>query len=148
MKKTISLLLIASFYLGIISTNAQNASSETKKNGKNASSSIYGAWQSVDHKRFMIMNDGFFSNVTEDSTGIWRDVHAGSYTIDNANTITLKILYSSFPSHVGRLHTVEYEMSGDTLTMKWYKKLIDAKDGDITAQMPTDKQTQYVRAKK
>jgi|SRR5450755_1471294 len=148
MKKVISLLLIASFSMGIVSANAQSASSETRKNNKKTSAHIFGAWRSVDHKRFMIVIDDFFSNVTEDSTGIWRDIHAGSYTIDNANTITLNILYSSFPSHVGRLHTVEYEMNGDTLTMKWYKKLIDAKDGDITDQMPRDKQTQYVKAKK
>lgn len=94
------------------------------------------------------MNDGFFSSVGQDSTGKWADTHAGSYTVDNSNMVTLKVLYSSFPDHIGALHTVEYEINGDNLTMKWFKKLVDAKAGDITAQMPKGQQTQYVRANK
>ena len=148
MKKLLPFLFIVSLCLGIISVDAQNPSTETKKIArKRTFSPISGAWQSVDHKAFMMMNDGFFSGVSEDSTGIWRDIHAGTYIIDNANTITFKVLYSSFPSHVGALNTVEYEMIGETLTLKWFKKLIDAKNGDITAQMPKDLQTQYMRVK-
>jgi hypothetical protein len=78
---------------------------------------------------------------------MWKDTHAGTYTIDG-NSITYKVLYSSFPDHVGALNTAEYEMKGETLTIKWFKKLIDAKGVDITAQMPKDAQTQYVRVKK
>jgi hypothetical protein len=143
MKKLISLLFIISFCLTITSTNAQTNSSQTKN-----FSPISGAWLSADHKDFMIMNDGFFSSVSQDSTGIWRDTHAGTYTIDNANTITLKVLYSSYPDHIGALNTIEYDIKGEALTMKWFKKLIDAKGVDITAQMPKDSQTQYIRAKK
>jgi hypothetical protein len=46
------------------------------------------------------------------------------------------------------LNTIEYDIKGEALTMKWFKKLIDAKGVDITAQMPKDSQTQYIRAKK
>jgi hypothetical protein len=62
--------------------------------------------------------------------------------------MTLKVVHSSFPNHIGSLHTVEYTITEGILTIKWFKKLIDAKAGDITAQMPKGEQTQYVRAKK
>ena len=148
MKKIIPLLLIVSFFLSVTSINAQTAVSKTKYIVTNADGPLTGAWVSTDHKQFAIMNDGFFSAIGEDSTGIWRDMHAGTYTIDNANTITYKVLYSSFPDHVGSLHTAEYEIKGETLTIKWFKKLIDAKGADITAQMPKGTQTQLVKAKK
>jgi hypothetical protein len=92
-----------------------------------------------------MMNDGFFSSLRQDSTGKWRDTHAGTYTVDNANTVTFKVLYSSWPTRVGTLHTVEYDMIGEALTIKWFKKLIDAKEGDVTAQLPKGTQTQYVK---
>jgi hypothetical protein len=148
MKKIISLLLIVSFFLSITSTNAQTAVSKTKNFITNADGSLTGAWVSTDHKQFAIMNDGFFSSIGQDSTGMWKDMHAGTYTIDNANTITYKVLYSSFPDHVGAFHTAEYEIKGETLTIKWFKKLIDATGTDITAQMPKGTQTQFVKAKK
>ncbi len=138
MKKLIWLLFIVGFCFTITSTNAQTASSQK----------ISGAWLSTDGKDFTVMNDGFFSSVSEDSTGAWKETHAGSYTLDNANTITFKVLYSSFPDHIGALNTTEYDMKGDTITMKWFKKLVDGKGVDITAQVPKGTQTQYVRAKK
>lgn len=148
MKKLISLLLTFGFCFSIALTKAQTASSQTRSSAKTTLSSVNGAWKSVDNKEFSMLNDGFFSGIDQDSTGIWRDTHAGTYTIDNNNTMTLKVLYSSFPSHVGAVHTVEYDMKGETLTIKWFKKLIDAKDGDITSNMPKGTQTQYVRMKK
>jgi hypothetical protein len=96
----------------------------------------------------MMSDDGFFSSIGQDSTGRWASTHAGTYTLDNANTLTFKALYSSYPDHIGSVHTVEYEIKGENLTIKWFKKLLDANQGDITAQMPKGEQTQYVRAKK
>ena len=32
--------------------------------------------------------------------------------------------------------------------MKWFKKLVDANGVDITAQVPKDTETTYIRAKK
>ena len=149
MKKLIPLLLlVVSSCFSIVSTNAQTASSQTKSSAKTTFSSVGGAWKSVDNKEFAMINDGFFSSIGQDSTGIWRDTHAGTYTMDSDNTMTLKILYSSFPSHAGALHTVEYDMQGETLTIKWFKKLIDAKEGDITSKVPQGTQTQYTRMKK
>jgi hypothetical protein len=139
---------MVSFCFSIASANAQTAASQTTKSAKNSFSPVNGAWESTDHKGFAMMNDGFFSAIEQDSTGIWRDTHAGTYTMDNNNTMTLKILYSSFPSHVEVLHTVEYEVKGETLTMKWFKKLIDPKEGDITSKVPQGTQTQYTRMKK
>ena len=141
MKKLISLLFITAFCFTIISTKAQSASANKKD--------ITGAWVSADGNEFTIMNDGFFSSVSKDSaTGSWNQTHAGSYTLDNANTITFKVLYSSFPDHIGALNTTEYDLNGDTVTMKWFKKLVDGTGADITNQVPQNTQTQYVRAKK
>lgn len=148
MKKLISVLFIVGFCFTLTSTNAQTASSGTKSFSKKTSSPIDGAWQSVDHKGFVMMNEGFFSALGQDSTGIWRDTHAGTYTVDNANTITFKTLYSSEPTDMGGFMTVEYEMKGEALTIKFFKKVIDAKGADITAQLPKDVQVQYVRAQK
>ena len=98
MKKLISFLFVVGLCFTFISTNAQTASAQEK--------SISGAWVSQDGKEFSMMNDGFFSAVSADSSGSWNQTHAGTYTIDNANTITLKVLYSSFPDHIGALNTV------------------------------------------
>ena len=93
------------------------------------------------------MNNGYFTSIGQDSTGRWSSTHAGSYTVDGNNSLTLNVLYSSFPDRIGALHTIEYNVNGDNMTIKLFKKLIDAKQGDITAQMPKDVQTKYVRAK-
>lgn len=93
------------------------------------------------------MHDGYFNSVAQDSMGKWIDVHAGSYTIGNDNTITLKILYSSYPDHVGSLNTVEYTISGETVKLRHYKKLIDAQGRDVTDQMPKDAWETMVRLK-
>ena len=149
MKKTKLLLFITILFLGFAKAGAQTTTkAATTSTDKNMASPVTGAWQSADQKEFVIMNDGFFSSIAQDSTGKWADTHAGTYTLDNANTLTLKVVHSSFPTHVGALHTVEYSLQGDMLTIKWFKKLVDAKDGDITAQLPKDTQTQYMRAKK
>jgi hypothetical protein len=140
MKKLIPLLFIVGLCFTFISTSAQTPSAQEK--------SVSGAWVSQDGKEFTMMNNGFFSSVSADSAGVWNQTHAGSYTIDNANTITFKVLYSSFPDHIGALNTVEYNIKDGAITMKWFKKLVDAKGVDITAQVPKDTQTTYVRAKK
>jgi hypothetical protein len=147
MKKILLSLLVVCFCFATFTTTAQTPASQTNTSGKNNAAPLNGAWLSSDGKEFAIMNDGFFSSIEQDSTGKWVNTHAGTYTIDNANTITLKALYSSFPDHIGALHTVEYELKDESLTMKWFKKLVDPKQGDITAQMPKGRQTQFVRAK-
>jgi hypothetical protein len=139
MNKILLLLFTAFIILFSITGNAQN-------NRTTSAAGLNGAWISVDNKSFYMYSDKFFSDIAQDSTGIWRSTHAGSYTVVNSNTITHKILYSSYPDHIGALHTLEYEINGDTLTMKWFKKLIDAKGVDITVQLPKGQQAKYVRA--
>ena len=146
MKKMLLGLLVVSFCFSSTTTTAQTTISNTTT-AKNTITSISGAWRSVDNKEFAIMSDGFFSSVAQDSTGKWAETHAGTYTVDNANTVTLKVTHSSHAYRIGSLHTVEYDIKGENLTIKWFKKLIDAKEGDITAKMPKGTQTQYVRAK-
>lgn len=146
MKKMLLALLVVSFCFTSTTSTAQTANSNTTTS-KKTETSISGAWRSVDNKEFVIMSDGFFSSVAKDSTGRWAETHAGTYTVDNANTVTLKVTYSSFAYRIGSLHTIEYDLKGENLTITWFKKLLDAKAGDITAQMPKGTQTQYVRAK-
>ena len=72
-----------------------------------------GAWRTVDNKGFSVMHDGYFNAVGQDSTGKWNDVHAGTYTVDSDSTITFKVLYSSYPDHIGASNTAEYSITGD-----------------------------------
>ncbi|HWJ28293.1 MAG TPA: hypothetical protein VNS32_17240 [Flavisolibacter sp.] len=146
MKKHLHLLLISFLCSTGYVLNAQ--SSITTQNGNmkiSASPVLNGAWHSTDNRQFVIMNDGYFSAIGADSTGTWKDIHAGSFTMDSPNTASFKVLYSSYPEHVGSIQTIEYSLSGGTLTMKWFKKLIDAKGNDITSQVPQGTQTQFVK---
>lgn len=135
----------------IVSTtsNAQTVQLQKKSShGKSQRAAFFGgAWRSEDNKGFTVMHDGYFNTVAQDSTGKWDDVHAGSYTVGNDNTITLKILYSSYPDHVGSLNTAEYTVSGETVKLRHFKKLIDAQGRDVTAQMPKDAWETMVRLK-
>lgn len=122
--------------------NAQTAGSQKKASSQsgsqNAAVIFNGAWRTVDNKGFSVMYDGNFNSVAQDSTGQWKDVHAGTYTVNNDNSISFKILYSSFPDHIGAVNTAEYSISGETLKLRHFKKLIDAQGKDITDQMPKD----------
>lgn len=149
--KRIYFSLVVIFCFSVFTTKAQTSASKVKYVSQNPKPSLIGAWQSTDGKEFAIIDeDGFFSSIGQDSTGRWASTHAGTYTFGatNALTLTFNVLYSSYSGHIGSQHTVEYRTKGDTLTIKWFRKLVDAKQGDITAQMPKGQQTQYVRAKK
>src|SRR5688500_10954843 len=130
MKKLVLLLTIALCCFTIFTTRAQTTA--TTNADKSTASALTGAWETPDQKEFVIMHDGFFSSIAQDSTGKWANTHAGTYIVDNANTMTLKVVHSSYPDHTGALHTVAYEIKGEMLTIKWFKKLVDAKNGDIT----------------
>lgn len=148
-KQSVFLAVILFFFF--TASNAQINQSQKKttsqKAGQNAASLFNGAWIGNDNKGFSVMHDGYFNAVGPDSTGKWNDVHAGSYTVNNDNTITFKILYSSYPDHVGSLNTAEYTMSGETVRMRHFKKLIDAQGKDITDQMPKNVFDTMTRAK-
>ena len=134
---TKSFLLGAAFLFFFAVSNAQKAGPAL----------FNGAWRSGDNKGFTVMHDGYFNSVAQDSTGKWNGVHAGTYTVNNDNTITFKVLYSSYPDHVGSLNTAEYTLTGDNLKMRHFKKLIDAQGKDITDQMPKDVWETAVRLK-
>ena len=120
----------------------------TVSNAQPATPALFnGAWRGAENKVFSVMHDGYFNAVAQDSTGKWNSVHAGTYTVNDDNTITFKILYSSYPDHVGSLNTAEYTINGDTLKMRHFKKLIDAQGKDITDQMPKDVWETVVRLK-
>lgn len=111
---------------------------ETARSQKKTAAIFNGAWRSVDNKGFSVMHDGYFNSVAQDSTGKWNDVHAGTYTVDSDSTITFKVLYSSHPDHIGAANTAAYYITGDTVKMRHFKKLVDAQGKDITDQMPKD----------
>ena len=98
---TKSLLFAATLFFFFTVSNAQKAGSAL----------FNGAWRSVDNKGFSVMHDGYFNAVRHDSTGKWNSVHAGTYTVNNDNTITFKVLYSSYPDHIGSLNTAEYSIN-------------------------------------
>ena len=129
------LLVLASY-----TTSAQQT-------GKGTVSRLNGAWESDDKKGFTIIHDGYFNSVGPDSSGNWTNMHAGTLTVNADNTITFKVLYSSYPSHVGSLNTAEYSLTGEKLMLHHFKKLIDAEGKDITDQMPKDDRDTMTRLK-
>ena len=130
----------------ILLTTTSNAQSTSQS--KRSISAMDGAWVSAENDDFIVVSNGFYSEVGKDSTGRWNATHAGTYVIDNANTATFKATYSSSVAHIGTFHTIGFQMNGDTLTVTWFKKLVDAKGVDMTNQMEQGTVTKYVRAKR
>jgi hypothetical protein len=122
--------------------NAQSAKSKSKMSSTSGSQSsmafFNGAWKSEDGKGFSVMHDGYFNAVGQDSSGKWGDVHAGTYKINGDNTISFTVLYSSWPDHIGSVNTADYTISGETIKLHHFKKLVDANGKDMTDQMPKD----------
>lgn len=108
MKKCIFLLFAASFSLIFTSNNAAAQTSKKTSSNHNAISVLNGAWQTSwngtagipSSKEYIVLNDGFFSNIGQDSTGAWRETHGGTYEI-SGNIYKQKILYSSYPERIG-----------------------------------------------
>jgi hypothetical protein len=135
--------------------NGAEAQSSKSKTG-NYSGALNGAWQRVyyynghkktseEPKEFALVYDGFFSSIGQDSTGRWNNTHGGIYEIDG-NIMKNKLLYTSHIDAMGSTNWVEYELKGDTLIMKWSKKVITASGQDITARMPKAK-SKFIRMK-
>src|SRR4030095_13859520 len=140
----------------LFAVNIAAAQSSENSIGNNAA--VNGAWQRVyydngktttttgEPKEFVVVHDGFFSSIGQDSSGRWSNTHAGTFEI-SGNIMKNHLLYSSHTERVGSDHWVEFELKGDTLTMKWFKKMITPQGQDITAQMPKA-ESKYIRAKK
>jgi len=155
MKKIIPIqsAVILAVVFSINVTAAQSSANNTSNN-----SAVNGAWERVyyyngkttttgEPKEFVLVHDGFFSSIGQDSSGKWSNTHAGTFEI-SGNTMRNRLLYSSHPERVGSTHWVEFELKGDTLTMKWFKKLITAQGQDITSQTPINTESKYIMAKK
>jgi len=126
---------------------AANAQGHTKPPVNKAASFFNGAWQGSENKGFIVIHEGYFNAVGQDSTGKWAEVHAGTFTVNNDNTVTFKVLYSSYPDHIGSLNTAEYSINGETVKMRHFKKLVNAEGKDITDQMPKDAYETLTRMK-
>ena len=154
MKKIVSILctLVVIIFLLV---NIAAAQSSKRSTGSNAA--INGAWQRAyyysgkttttsEPKEFVLVYDGFFSSIGQDSSGRWANTYAGSFEI-SGNIMKSHLLYSSHAERVGSTQWIEFELVGDTLDMKWFKKLITPQGQDITAQMPRV-ESKYIRAEK
>ena len=148
---TKSLFLVFAMLFVFSVSNAQGSASKKKmasqSTNMNDAAFFNGAWKSDDGKAFSVMHDGYFNSVGQDSTGKWDAVHAGTYTVNGDGTITFKVLYSSWPDHVGSSNTAEYTVSGETVKMRHFKKLVDANGKDMTDQMPKDAYETITRMK-
>lgn len=118
--------------------------------------SFEAAWQRVyyydgrtvttgEPKEFIMLYNGFFSSVGQDSTGRWGNTHVGTYEL-SGKTMKSTVRYSSHPERIGSTQWVDYDIKGDTLTIKWFKKLLTADGQDLTAQMPKA-ESKYIKAK-
>jgi hypothetical protein len=114
-------------------------------------SALNGAWDGVlqlggrSFKEHSLYYNGFVTNISEDSTGAWKDTHSGTYEI-SGNVYKQKILYSSYPARIGIIHWHEFKIEGDTLYLTFFKKIFDRNGKDVTSGM-TPVEVKYVRAK-
>lgn len=138
---------LATAFLFVFTASQAQKKMASNSTNTNAAAYFNGAWKSDDGKGFSVMHDGYFNAVGQDSAGKWSDVHAGTYTVNGDNTITFKVLYSSWPDHIGSANTAEYTINGETVKMRHFKKLVDANGKDMTDQMPKDAYETMTRMK-
>jgi hypothetical protein len=158
MKKNISRLFTALIFFLSLTNKTTGQTSQNMLNKNQFATPVDGAWQRVHYfdgktvatgepKEFVVLHDGFFSSVGLDSTNRWSNTHAGIYEL-SGNTFKASVRYSSHPERIASIQGMDYELKGDTRSVKWYKKLIDAQGKDVTAEMPKGALSKYVRAKK
>lgn len=123
------------------------------------SSAIEGAWELVWSEsngkvnnsgkpiQLKIFCNGFFCYLMQNSsTGNWSEGGGGTYETDGK---TYKEIhkYNSNAENVGFTDWQEFEIKGDTLYMTLFKKALNRKGEDVTAQWPRIVEKR-VRAKK
>ena len=158
MKKNI-FVPVSVFSVVLFSLIVAAAQSSKRKLGNNTSvQDLNGGWQRVYHhngkiaitgepKEFVVVYDGFFSSIGQDREGRWTNTHGGSYEI-SGNLMKNHLLYSSHTDRLGFTNWVEYELKGDTLTMKWnIKKMITPQGQEINVEMPTT-ESKFIRKKR
>jgi hypothetical protein len=98
-------------------------------------SSLNGCWKRIgvitDGKpeveplgQLRIFSDGFYTIIGQDTAHNWTRTYAGIYEIDNG-LYKETTQYSSYPSLIGNIHWQEMKITGDTLSLKFFKKMID-----------------------
>jgi flagellar basal body rod protein FlgG len=140
----------------LIAAGAQT--SKRKSTSSGSASALNGAWQRVYHyngkttitgepKEFAVIHDGFFSSIGHDTEGRWTNTHGGSFEL-NGNVMKNHLLYSSHTDRLGFTTWVEYDLEGDTLTLKFNsKKMVTPQGQEITVEMPTS-ESKFIRAKR
>jgi hypothetical protein len=91
--------------------------------------------------------DGYFCLIMKDSTGKWSLASGGTYET-NGNTYKETHLYVTIPEWIGTTDWQQFEIKGDTLYKKLFKKVVNSKGEDITAQFSTTIEEKRVRVKK
>jgi hypothetical protein len=145
-----SLLFLALFVIVFISSTSKHSPVKT--------SPIDGEWELVWSKQdgkvqspgkptqFKMFNNGFFSLIMQDSAGNWSIAGAGTFEI-SGNTYKETFKYVSMPELVGYTNWQEYELRGDTLYKKLFKRVTDAAGKEVTT-WTRDIEEKRVRAKR
>lgn len=104
---------------------------------------IEGAWQTVSfaqndksviNNQVKIFSEGVFSLVAWDSSGKLTNAGFGKYEVDG-NTYKETFLYHNNPQYTDGQDWQEYEITGDTLIMKGFTKVI-VRGKDATVDFP------------
>jgi hypothetical protein len=99
-------------------------------------SSLNGCWKRIsiitDGKpeaeplaQLRMFSGGFYTIIGQDTARNWTRTFAGIYEIEN-NLYKETTKYSSAPTLVGNTHWQEIKIKGDTLSLKFFKKMIDS----------------------
>ncbi|MCS3798492.1 hypothetical protein [Niastella sp. OAS944] len=159
-KNWLSLVVTAAF-LSLLSCTGPTKGAN-KSQISNVSSAgkddLEGAWELVSTTERPLANikrplqlkifaDGFFCLIMKDSTGKWNLASGGTYETDG-NVYKETHLYVTVAEFIGTTVWQQYEIKGDTLYKKLFKKVINRKGEDITAQFSTNIEEKRVRAKK
>jgi len=132
--------------------------SGTNRPGTAITSPIDGEWELVWSKsngkvnspgkpiQFKMFHNGFFSLIMQDSAGNWNIAGAGTFET-KGNTYKETFNYVTAADLVGYSNWQEFEIKGDTLYMKLFKKVTDASGKEIN-DWPKDIEEKRVRAKR
>jgi hypothetical protein len=95
--------------------------------------------------QFKMFHNGFFSLIMQDSAGKWNIAAAGTFET-KGNTYKETFKYIGLPEYTGYSNWQEFELRGDTLYKKLFKKVMDASGNEVN-DWPKDIEEKRVRAK-
>jgi len=159
--KNCLLFVVTAALLSLLSCTGPTKGANKSQVG-NASSALKndleGAWELVSTTERRLANvkrpvqlklfvDGYFCFIMKDSTGKWSMASGGTYET-NGNEYKETHLYVTIPEYIGTTVWQQYEIKGDTLYKKLFKKAINSKGEDITAQFSSNIEEIRVRVKK